>query len=85
MGNNAPTINPNIVNGMPVQITITARGSDFYYAICAVMGATTLAILSVSYKKPKSHRIFFYMTAAINMVATIAYFAMGSNLGLDPH
>ena len=31
--------------------------------------------------KPRSHRIFHYITAGITMVAAIAYFTMGSDLG----
>jgi len=82
--NNAPEINPNIVNDKEVDIAQTVRGSDFYYAICAVMGAVALGVIGPSYAKPRTDRIFFYITAAINMTACIAYFTMGSNLGWTP-
>lgn len=82
--NNAPTVNPNIVNGKTVDIAQTVRGSDFYYAICAVMGVVGLGCIAASHMKPRTDRIFFYITAAINMTACIAYFAMGSNLGWTP-
>ncbi len=50
----------------------------------SAMGASALTILGLSYMKPRSDRIFFYLCAALCMVATMAYFAMGSNLGWTP-
>lgn len=34
--------------------------------------------------KPRTDRIFFYITAGFTGTATIAYFTMGSNLGWVP-
>lgn len=82
--NNALNLNPSTLNGRTADISSTVRGSDFYYAVCAVMGATSLTILGLSYMKPRSDRIFFYMTAALNATACLAYFSMGSNLGFAP-
>lgn len=48
------------------------------------MGVVGLGVIAASTMKPKTHRIFFYITAAINFTACIAYFAMGSNLGWAP-
>lgn len=48
------------------------------------MGTVALGVLAASFKKPRTDRIFFYITAALNMTACIAYFAMGSNLGWTP-
>ncbi|EHK97458.1 hypothetical protein M7I_6795 [Glarea lozoyensis 74030] len=62
-------------------INITIRGSDWYWAVTAVMGAATLVFVALAFRVPRSKRIFHYITAAITMVATIAYFTMGSNLG----
>jgi bacteriorhodopsin len=45
------------------------------------MGAATLIFVALAFRVPRSKRIFHYITAAITMVATIAYFTMGSNLG----
>lgn len=67
-----------------MQIAITTWGSDFYFAIMSVMGAVSLTILGLSAMKPRSHRVFFYLSAGLCMVACIAYFAMGSNLGWTP-
>ena len=45
------------------------------------MFLSTLAFIGLSFTKPREHRIFHYITAAITMVASIAYFSMGSDLG----
>ena len=50
-------------------------------AVCAVMFVSTFVIVGLSFMKPRSHRIFHYITASITMVAGIAYFTMGSDLG----
>ncbi|KXT09317.1 hypothetical protein AC579_258 [Pseudocercospora musae] len=82
--NSALEYNTNTQNGKTVQIAITVQGSDFYYAICAIMGATCIGILAAAQMKPRTDRVFFYLCASITMVATIAYYAMGSNLGWTP-
>ncbi|KAF7191019.1 hypothetical protein HII31_07643 [Pseudocercospora fuligena] len=82
--NSALEVNTNTQNGKTVQIAITVQGSDFYYAICAIMGATCIGILAAAQMKPRTDRVFFYLCASITMVATIAYYAMGSNLGWTP-
>lgn len=48
------------------------------------MGASTLVFIGLSMTKPRTERIFHYITAAITMVASIAYFSMASNLGWVP-
>lgn len=45
------------------------------------MFVATLAFAGLSFTKPRSHRVFHYITAAITMVAAIAYFTMGADLG----
>jgi bacteriorhodopsin len=45
------------------------------------MTVSTLAFIGLSFTKPRSERLFHYITAAITMVAAIAYFSMGANLG----
>ncbi|KAK5105751.1 hypothetical protein LTR62_002187 [Meristemomyces frigidus] len=83
-GNNAIYVNTNTQNNKHVDEAITEWGSDWYYAICSVMGTTAIGIMAASYMKPRSERIFFYMCAAICTTASIAYYAMGSNLGWTP-
>ena len=70
-----------MINGAYADIAITSHGSDFYFAICSAMGAATIAFLGLAMTKPRPARVFHYITASITMVATIAYFTMGSNLG----
>lgn len=74
----------NTVNGKSSDINITTHGSDWYWAVCAVMTIATFTFVGLSTRKPRSERIFYYITAAITMVASIAYFSMGSNLGWTP-
>jgi bacteriorhodopsin len=45
------------------------------------MVVSSFAFIGLSAKKHRSQRLFHYMTAAITLVASIAYFSMGSNLG----
>ena len=48
------------------------------------MIVSTIAFLGLSFTKPRTHRIFHYITSLVTMVAAIAYFSMGSNLGFTP-
>lgn len=52
--------------------------------VTAIMTAATFAFIGLSFTKPRSHRIFHYITAGITMIAAIAYFTMGSDLGQTP-
>lgn len=40
--------------------------------------------MGLAYTKPRAHRVFHFITAAITMVASIAYFSMASNIGWAP-
>lgn len=83
-GNQAIAINSNAVNGLGALGTdyaITTNGSDWYWAVTAIMMASTIAFLGLATTKPRTHRIFHYITASITMVASVAYFTMASNLG----
>jgi len=48
------------------------------------MAVAAFAFMGLALTKPRTHRIFHYITAGIVMVAAIAYFTMGSNLGFTP-
>lgn len=74
----------NFVNGKHVDIAITTHGSDWYWAVCAVMTVATFVFVGLSATKPRQHRIFHYITASITMVAAIAYFSMASSIGWTP-
>jgi bacteriorhodopsin len=45
------------------------------------MGVGAFSFMGLSFKKHRAQRLFHYITAAICLVASIAYFCMGSNLG----
>jgi bacteriorhodopsin len=74
----------NTVNGATADIAITTRGSDWYFAVCAVMTVSAFAFIGLATRKPRRDRLFHYITAAVVFVAAIAYFTMGSNLGFTP-
>jgi bacteriorhodopsin len=82
--NDATDQNGFTVNGATADIHQTSRGSYFYFSICAVMGASAIGILAASKMKPRTDRIFFYLSAALTFTACLAYFSMGSNLGYTP-
>jgi bacteriorhodopsin len=85
MGNNALNVNPDhgYYDGTS-DINITTHGSDWYWAVTAVMAASTIAFIGLSFTVPRRNRIFHYITASITLVAAIAYFTMASNLGYTP-
>lgn len=83
--NNALNVNTDCQNDKCVDEHITTHGSDFLYAICAVMGLTALGCIVGGYMQTgnrRSSRIFWWITAAINFTACIAYFTMGESLHL---
>ncbi|KAF2435639.1 family A G protein-coupled receptor-like protein [Tothia fuscella] len=82
--NDALNVNGNTVNGRTSDINITTHGSDWYWAVCALMIVATMVFIGLGFRKPRTHRIFHYITASITMVAAIAYFSMASNLGFTP-
>ncbi|KAF1964699.1 family A G protein-coupled receptor-like protein [Bimuria novae-zelandiae CBS 107.79] len=84
--NNALNLNNpgNTVNGGTAQIAITTHGSDWYFAVCAVMTVAGFAFMGLAMRKPRHQRIFHYITSAVMFTAAIAYFTMGSNLGFTP-
>jgi bacteriorhodopsin len=80
--NDALNANPNVFNyPMTSDINLTTHGSDWYWAVTAVMAVATIAFMGLSFTVPRQNRIFHYITAAITLVASIAYFTMASNLG----
>jgi bacteriorhodopsin len=81
-GNTALAVDDGI--GGKADLEITVRGSDFYWAVMAIMGFSTLVFMGLAFTKPRSHRLFHYITAAITCVACIAYYSMAANLGQTP-
>lgn len=83
-GNEALHVNPFVINNRTVDIHITTRGSDWYWAVTLVIGTTMLAILGTSFLKPVSNRIFYYVLAAAAFVAMVEHYSMAANLGWVP-
>ncbi|KAJ4419823.1 hypothetical protein N0V82_004758 [Gnomoniopsis sp. IMI 355080] len=81
-GNQALAVNS--VVGTHADLQITVHGSDWYFTVCAVMGAATLVFMGMAMTKPQTHRLFHYITAGITAVACVAYWSMGSDLGQVP-
>ncbi|RAL68304.1 hypothetical protein DID88_007034 [Monilinia fructigena] len=80
--NNALNANPDVFHyPNHSDINITTHGSDVYWAITALMAFATICFVALSFRVPRSKRIFHYITAAITMTASVAYFTMASNLG----
>ena len=80
--NDAIHANPNtFLYPQTSDINITTHGSDWYWAVTAVMAVSTIAFMGLSFSVPRNKRIFHYITASITLVASIAYFTMASNLG----
>ncbi|KAE9370615.1 family A G protein-coupled receptor-like protein, partial [Stipitochalara longipes BDJ] len=74
--------NPNVFHYPTTSdINLTTHGSDWYWAVTAVMALSTIIFMGLSFRVPRKNRIFHYITAAITLVASIAYFTMASNLG----
>ncbi|CAO1616902.1 unnamed protein product [Sympodiomycopsis kandeliae] len=72
-------------NPLVADIDITSQATDFLWAVFAVMLATTIGILVyANVAVPKHQRAFVYLSAAITGTASIAYFAMASDLGGTP-
>jgi len=83
-GNQALNVNGNTFNGVASDINITVRGSDWYWTVTAIMAFSTLVFIGLSFTKPRTDRVFHYITASITLVAAVAYFTMASNLGWAP-
>lgn len=80
--NEAVSANPNLFSyPLRADIDIDSRGSDWYWAVCAVMAFSTIVVIGASFFRHRSHRVFHYITAAILLTASISYFTMASNLG----
>ncbi|PWY99761.1 hypothetical protein BCV70DRAFT_206752 [Testicularia cyperi] len=78
-GNEALSVNRPVAD-----IDITTAGSSFLWAVFSVMAATGLGTMVWSLKVSRGERAFHYLSAAILATASVAYFAMASDLGATP-
>lgn len=76
MSNNALTKNPP-----NAQRTITTGGSDWLWAVFAVMLLADLIMIAWTATFPRGRRLFHQIAVAILTTASIAYFCMASDLG----
>jgi bacteriorhodopsin len=60
---------------------ITSRGSDWLFSVSAIMTVSAFGFMAAAFFKTRSQRLFHYLNVAVCLVAAIAYFTMGSNLG----
>ena len=80
MGNDVFSHN-GFTNTVTTNNHITSAGSDWYFAVSAIMTVSAFGFMGLAYLKPRSQRLFYYLNVAISLTSAIAYFAMGSNLG----
>lgn len=76
-------VNSAIYTNGPYQVDehITSRGSDWLFAVCAIMGVSAIGIAAWARVRPQSERVFHYINIALLFTACIAYYTLGSNLG----
>jgi len=63
---------------------ITAGGSDWLWAVFAIMALSTLGMVLWSFTRPRGTRFFHNLAIIILTTSTIAYFSMASDLGATP-
>ncbi|GAA6041667.1 hypothetical protein JCM8097_003071 [Rhodosporidiobolus ruineniae] len=68
-------------NPLTANIDITEHATDWLWAVFAVMLVGAIAIFALGHSRPVGERAFHELGAALCFTASIAYFAMASNLG----
>ncbi|KAL7283338.1 hypothetical protein ACG7TL_002767 [Trametes sanguinea] len=63
---------------------ITAGGSDWLWAVFAIMALSDLAMIFWTFTRPRGTRLFHQIAVIVLTTATIAYFSMASDLGATP-
>lgn len=74
--NNALDKNPTVAN-----IDITTHASDWLWAVFCIMMLSAIVLFALGFRRPVGQRAFHELAAAICFTASIAYFAMASDLG----
>lgn len=82
--NNAVYTNPSVLQGRVADIHITERGSNWLWAVFSLFGLGTIVLLFLSFKRPFSHRVFFFILTLVFFITTLDYYALASNLGFAP-
>jgi bacteriorhodopsin len=68
-------------NPPSAQIHITTNGSDWLWAVTAVMIFSSIVFIIWSYLTPRRNRIFHYIIIAITLISSVSYFTLASDLG----
>ncbi|KAJ2985182.1 hypothetical protein NUW54_g10236 [Trametes sanguinea] len=63
---------------------ITAGGSDWLWAVFAIMALSDLIMIFWTFSRPRGTRLFHQIAVIVLTTATIAYFSMASDLGATP-
>ncbi|KAI0637041.1 heat shock protein 30 [Trametes polyzona] len=63
---------------------ITAGGSDWLWAVFAIMALSDLIMVFWTFSRPRGTRLFHQIAIIVLTTATIAYFSMASDLGATP-
>ncbi|WWD17753.1 hypothetical protein CI109_102194 [Kwoniella shandongensis] len=63
---------------------ITTHGSDWLWAVFAIMTFTDIVVFIWQFKLPRGQRVFHQLAMFILTTAAISYFSMASNLGSTP-
>ncbi|TCD60006.1 hypothetical protein EIP91_010924 [Steccherinum ochraceum] len=63
---------------------ITVGGTDWLWAVFAVMAVSTLGMIVWSTRRPRGTRLFHNLAIVILATSTVAYFSMASDLGATP-
>jgi len=79
MVNRALDVNPSTAD-----INISTNGSNWLWAVFAVMLVTDIGMMAWAWSLPKGRRTFHHCAVIILTTASIAYFSMASNLGYTP-
>ncbi|GAA5830536.1 hypothetical protein JCM11251_002506 [Rhodosporidiobolus azoricus] len=71
-------------NPLVANIDITEQATDWLWAVFAVMLVSAIVIFALGHRRPVGERAFHELGSALCFTASIAYFAMASNLGATP-
>ncbi|EKM51799.1 uncharacterized protein PHACADRAFT_187203 [Phanerochaete carnosa HHB-10118-sp] len=72
------------VNPPNADIHITNHGSDWLWAVFAIMTVSMMGMFVWSHMRPRGTRFFHNIALIVLTVSTIAYFSMASDLGATP-
>ncbi|OBZ69628.1 hypothetical protein A0H81_10207 [Grifola frondosa] len=79
MANDALNLNPPNAN-----LHLSTHGSDWLWAAFSFLALCLLIVTCVTFTKPRGSRLFHQIAIIVLTTASIAYFAMASDLGSTP-